>query len=1348
MSARFFAALLALALTALPSAAETERRIADIDFFIHVDIAAEVSEADLAEYLGIARAHLQGQQYPTDVPCCTEIRRADFTTFGTPGDGFDYIDTAQKFNHVRFDMVPGVYIVQDLSMCTAGGNVQPTGTSIFGCAPYGEDTIFLSLYTPPESRGKVIAHERGHSVGLEHRSDPVALMSQGLDSTVVPKAHLLPSECTAYLSRGAAEGSCVCIDSANLSFAPAGLGLSCTDYAGEACGLDGQCYALPFPSFGRRTILSLPTGPSTSGLFVGEPAADGHLNLRLIEDLERDIAAIAAAPDEKLAFALERVSGGSDQLLRIDLHSGDVVEIGSAPRGGLIGLAYEARLNRVHLVDATLGTLVTLGSEDAALLGERPLSTGPARSITYDATRERIVVTVATSPPSPVGVYYDFYDVDPATAVMLRAPGIGYFGSPIGSGHDFETGQLLMIDSGIGSSDPILQQVGLQVFPAPPDMPLEEYPLVDSLGFLQPPRHFRESFALRYERICGDTIVVFPETCDDGNRSDSDGCTATCQRDDDGDGQSELDDNCPTQANADQLDSNADGIGNACQCGDATGDGVLAADDVELLAQCVAASGLGCVVARADTDADGDLDTSDLTRLGDAVAGTLPSTSLRCGLNPSPDSDGDGRPYAIDNCPVLSNPQQTDVDGDGLGDLCDECVLDSTNFDSDRDRRCAGSDNCTAEANPFQEDSDADGVGDPCDNCAGTPNGDQGNSDIDSVGDACDSCPLVSNENQLDLDRDGRGDVCDNCGLLGNSSQLDADSDGLGDVCDNCAEIANSTQTDGDGDGVGDPCDNCALVANSEQNDADGDDIGDPCDTDADNDGIANAVDVCPRVVDPHQADGDGDGVGDLCDSCKSIVDPAQQTDLDGFPRQSDGDGDGVGDACDNCRYYENPHYDVNDSTEFAFGADGFLARTLTGGQLDDDADGLGNACDADFDQDGDVDFGADLSALAAASNHSVFAVDCGGPCDRFDLNERDEAISTSGVVHDGTQFLAMVFGLPRLTCPTCPLECVGDACDPDGDSLPVSGDNCPMVANPGQADADSDGVGDACDSCVNVSNPRHPPAYPAANPWATLTGGQRDDDRDGFGNVCDAKFAGGLLVGSLDLTQFHASEGKDRTTSTCGTSGVRPCAIFDLDEGGAVVDEADLEVFRDRSGYLPGPKCASCPLECEGAGCDTDADAVRDADDNCPTVSNASQVDGESDGVGDACDSCVALANPRPPSPYLAANPWATLTGGQRDDDMDGFGNRCDGDFTPTGVLVGGSDLSQLRASLGEQAEASTCGTSGRRRCSIFDLDEVGAIVDSSDEETFQLLLGLQRGPKCSACPLPCESGPSGACP
>lgn len=70
------------------------------------------------------------------------------------------------------------------------------------------------------------------------------------------------------------------------------------------------------------------------------------------------------------------------------------------------------------------------------------------------------------------------------------------------------------------------------------------------------------------------------------------------------------------------------------------------------------------------------------------------------------DTDVDGITDSLDNCPTVYNPDQTDVDGDGLGDECDP--------DADDDGVPNTTDNCVLAINPGQADSDGDGLGDVC----------------------------------------------------------------------------------------------------------------------------------------------------------------------------------------------------------------------------------------------------------------------------------------------------------------------------------------------------------------------------------------------------------------------------------------------------------------------------------------------------------------------------------------------------------------------------------------------------------------------------------------------------------
>ena len=233
------------------------------------------------------------------------------------------------------------------------------------------------------------------------------------------------------------------------------------------------------------------------------------------------------------------------------------------------------------------------------------------------------------------------------------------------------------------------------------------------------------------------------------------------------------------------------------------------------------------------------------------------------------DLDGDGEANADDNCPHTSNPQQEDLDLDGVGDVCDDDVdgdgvadaleeelgLTVGDADSDSDGISDGEE-LGDETSP--RDTDDDGIIDALDT----------DSDGDGVDDEVEAGDGDVNTSAADVDGDGVPDYRDD----------DSDGDGVLDGVDNCRIVENEDQAEGDGgeqgeaclddedgDGVMDADDNCALVGNPTQGDRDEDGDGDACDGDNDNDGVPDARDNCVVTPNTDQDDSNDDGIGDAC---------------------------------------------------------------------------------------------------------------------------------------------------------------------------------------------------------------------------------------------------------------------------------------------------------------------------------------------------------------------------------------------------------------------------------------------------------------------------------------------------
>ena len=217
---------------------------------------------------------------------------------------------------------------------------------------------------------------------------------------------------------------------------------------------------------------------------------------------------------------------------------------------------------------------------------------------------------------------------------------------------------------------------------------------------------------------------------------DNDGQGDVCDDDKDGDGHKNEVDNCPFNYNKGQdnpemiTDLNHDGEGDACD-DDIDGDGVKNnADAFPTNPEEAYDTDLDGLGDNSDPDADGDgvLNEDDAFPLDSTE--TKDSDGDGDGDNADNDIDGDGLTNEIDNCSLIKNPDQADLDGDTIGDVCDNDIDgDSVNndldafpynpseiLDSDGDNIGDNVDNCLVVSNQNQSDLDNDGLGDFCDN--------------------------------------------------------------------------------------------------------------------------------------------------------------------------------------------------------------------------------------------------------------------------------------------------------------------------------------------------------------------------------------------------------------------------------------------------------------------------------------------------------------------------------------------------------------------------------------------------------------------------------------------------------
>ncbi len=761
-------------------------------------------------------------------------------------------------------------------------------------------------------------------------------------------------------------------------------------------------------------------------------------------------------------------------------------------------------------------------------------------------------------------------------------------------------------------------------------------------------------FTAAYGQICETDQTV--EVSGGSNPCDNEG------GDTDGDGICDNQDNCVNIANPGQEDADNDGEGDAC-------DNAANCDQITFTTTdgAVSVAGLdGAPVSSlqifttnwqeqfqcfADCGATQTIDLPSGVYIAYAKYYTA-NYSLICeveekfeilgGVDPCAnnggDTDGDGICDDIDNCISTNNPDQTDSNGNGIGDACelvDPCV--NNGGDTDGDGICDNQDNCIDTPNADQADADGDGIGDACDApgiCASVTSVRR----VQNLASACSG----SDDRVLWVD----GAYCKEIGDLYFVEYSDGTAELKGNLQEvngnNISEVnvfftdktnggtpflecANSDQSDdwyyyadfsgtiGGLNVVPNPDHNFQIGFGANvKNDAYGAsgwmtldgiksdfnfDLSEvlPCNDDNNNDivdvfenGVTTPQGICATVTSVKR-------VQNLASACSGADDRVLW--VDGAYCKEIGDlyfveyNDGTAELKGNLQEVNGGNISVVNVT--------FTGKTNGGTPY------IGCAND---DQKGDWYYYADFSGTIGGLNvvpnpdHN-FQVG-------FGANVKNDAYGASGWMKLDGISADFNFDLSdALPCtddnendivdvfeniPTDP--CANNGGDTDGDGICDNLDNCIDTPNPGQEDANGNGIGDVCDT--------------------------PDADCDQVEIIADA---GGIKVIGLDgaaVTSLQIFNSSWQTEYQC----------FDNCQAEEAVNVANgtyyvyVKYFTAAYGLIcetsKTVEISGGSDPCEQDGGDTDGDGICDDQDNCPDNYNPGQEDADGNGIGDLCDT------------------------------------------------------------------------------------------------------------------------------
>lgn len=425
--------LLSLTLLAGVAAAQETVDLHDLTWYVHVDLIDAGAGRDLAFWQGeidqsVAEANtlLEGGQGPFDTPCCTRLANSvAVTTFGTPGDGLDVIDTLAKQNILsNFSTGSFAFLVDSMTFCGVNSPNAIGCARTPTCSGNGNDDPDLWMAVTVEAYDDkilpaVIAHERGHNTCLNHVAAAPCQVMQG--SVAIPGngGCMTTSECSNYRAGRTETASgltCGCQPSAGV-IEPDGT--VCAEVANGVCS-GGVC-ADAAGDAGVRLVASGNPGSASTPLpddALALSAVTGNwTDLGQIAPTGERVSGLAYSTDAQILYGVVG-STGNDSIVTVDPETGDLIStIGSISNGTaeIVSMAYDPgatnatsddRLVMLQVPTAGAGVVIWIDPASPSTFNTYgSLTIGPASEFTglaYDSNQNQLF---ASSPFGAEGLY-------------------------------------------------------------------------------------------------------------------------------------------------------------------------------------------------------------------------------------------------------------------------------------------------------------------------------------------------------------------------------------------------------------------------------------------------------------------------------------------------------------------------------------------------------------------------------------------------------------------------------------------------------------------------------------------------------------------------------------------------------------------------------------------------------------------------------------------------------------------------------------------------------------------------------------------------------------------------------